>query len=157
MRASQQLSKSRIIRKASPGERLIAAVVLLAVGGFIGFIVLSAFGKIDIGRLLPPCGFRQRWHLPCPTCGMTTAALAFGRGEVLKAFYIQPAAGLLCCAVIGVALIALVIAVFGVYFRFLDRFFAEVKARYIVLALLIIIAAGWVVTLSRELAARNGG
>jgi len=42
-----------------------------------------------------------------------------------------------------------------VYFRFLERFFREVKVRYIILALIVIIAAGWAVTLARALAADN--
>jgi len=42
-------------------------------------------------------------------------------------------------------------AVFGVYFGFLKRFIAEVKVRYIILALVIIFAASWAVTLARAL------
>jgi hypothetical protein len=37
-------------------------------------------------------------------------------------------------------------------FRFVERFFAEVRLRYIILAIVIIIAAGWAVTLARALA-----
>jgi len=48
--------------------------------------------------------------------------------------------------------LALFTAVFGVYFRFVKRFFAEVKIRHIIVALLVIIAAGWAVTLARALA-----
>jgi hypothetical protein len=53
------------------------------------------------------------------------------------------------------AVLAFIIAVFGVYFRFIERFFTEVKLRYMILALIIIIVAGWAVTLARTLAANN--
>jgi hypothetical protein len=86
---------------------------------------------------------------------MTTATLAFAQGKVVEAFYIQPACGLICCVMVLTAVLAFVIAVFGVYFRFIERFFTEVKLRYMILALIIIIVAGWAVTLARALAANN--
>ena len=86
---------------------------------------------------------------------MTTATLAFAQGKILEAFYIQPAAGLLYCVMVIAAVLAFFVAVFGVYFRFIKRFFSEVKVRYIILALLIIIVAGWAVTFARALAAGN--
>jgi len=53
------------------------------------------------------------------------------------------------------AVLEFIIAVFGVYFRFIEWFFTEVKLRYMILALIIIIVAGWTVTLARSLAANN--
>ncbi len=102
-----------------------------------------------------PCGFRQKYNLPCPGCGITTSAVTFAAGKILKSFYIQPAAAFLCCVLVAVSFLAFLVAVFGIYFRFLDRFFAEVKVKYIILALIIIIAAGWAVTLARALAENN--
>jgi len=86
---------------------------------------------------------------------MTTATLAFAQGRVLEAFYTQPACALLCSVVVVVALVALIVAVFGVYFRFIERFFAQIKLKYMILALIIIIAAGWAVTLARAFAAKS--
>jgi hypothetical protein len=83
---------------------------------------------------------------------MTTAAFAFVRGRVLQAFYIQPAAALFCCVLIFSAILAFFTSVFGVSFRFVERFFAEVRLRYIILVVVIIIAASWAVTLARALA-----
>jgi hypothetical protein len=108
-----------------------------------------------MGRWLGRCGFKQQTGLPCPTCGMTTATLAFAQGKVAEAFYIQPACGLICFVMVLTAVLAFIIAVFGVYFRFIERFFIEVKLRYMILALIIIIVAGWAVTLARALAANN--
>lgn len=102
--------------------------------------------------LFPPCGLKMRTGLTCPTCGMTTAVLAFARGRVLTAFYVQPAAGLLCSLLVAAAFFAFLIAVFGVYFNFLDRVFARVRVVHVVVGLLVIVAAGWAVTLARALA-----
>ena len=154
MQSSQQLNRPKFIRRASLRQRLRAVVVFLVVAVVFGLLALVAAGKIDIERWLTPCGLKQRYNLPCPTCGITTSALAFVQGKIIEAFYIQPAGAMLCCAMVVVAVLAFLVAVFGVYFRFLERFFTEVKIRHIILVLLIIMAVGWAVTLARALAAR---
>ena len=151
MQASQQLNKRKILCRASSRQRLLAGLVLSVVVISFGLLWLAASGKINIGILIDPCGFKQKYGLSCPTCGMTTSALAFVQGKILESFYIQPAAALLCCILVIVAFLAFLIAVFGVYFGFLNRFFTEVKTKHIILALLVIIAAGWAVTLARAL------
>ncbi len=153
MQTSQQPNGLKNIRRASFRQRLGAGLVFLAAAAFFGFFRLAAIGKINIGFWLEPCGFKQKYDLPCPTCGMTTSVLTFVRGRIFESFYIQPGAALLCCILVVAAFLAFLMAVSGVYFEFLRRFFAEVKIRYIVLALLIIVAAGWAVTLAR---ANNG-
>ena len=155
MQASQQLNKPKFFYRASSGRRLIAAIVCLGIIIFFAVFALAGHYRIDMGRWLGYCGFKQRTGLPCPTCGMTTATLAFAQGRILEAFDIQPACGLLCCVMVIVGILAFIIAVFGIYFRFIERFFTEVKVRYMILALVIIIAAGWAVTLARALAAKN--
>ena len=155
MQTSQQLNKPKLFLRASRNQRTIAAVICISIVSF--FIVFAVAGHyhIDMGTFLGRCGFRQNTGLPCPTCGMTTAMLAFAQGKIPQAFYIQPAGALLCCIAVFVAVLAFVISVFGIYFRFIWRFFAEVKVRYIVIVLIIIILSGWAVTLSRALAARH--
>ena len=155
MQASQQLNKLKVFGRATSRQRLIAAVVCLAVVAFFGLFAWAGHNKTDMGRWLGYCGFKQKYNLPCPTCSMTTAVLTFAQGRILEAFYIQPAAGLLCCMLVLAAFLGFLIAVFGVYFGFLGRFFAQVKIRYIILAVLIIIAAGWAVTLARALVGHN--
>lgn len=153
MQRSQHLNKSKYFFRASPRQRVIAAIVLLAVVAFFGLFWLAAHYKI---ALWPPiCGFKQKYDLPCPTCGMTASAVAFAQGKIFESFYMQPAAALLCCVLAVSGFLAFLIAVFGVYFHFIKRFFAEVKIKYIILALIIIIAAGWAVTLARALAAQR--
>lgn len=120
-----------------------------------GLFALAGHYKIPLWPF--PCGFRQKYNLPCPTCGVTTSVIAFAQGKILESFYIQPAAALLCCVLAVSAFLAFFVAVFGVYFSFLNSFFTKVKIRYIILALIVIIAAGWAVTLARALAANNQG
>ena len=153
MRTSQQLNKPKFYCRASARQRLIATIVCLAIIAFFGFFVAAGYFEIDTGRWLGYCGFKQRTGLPCPTCWMTTATFAFAQGKILQAFYIQPACALLCSVMVIAALLAFFIAVFGIYFRFLNRFFAEVKVRHIIIAMIIIIASGWAVTLARAIVA----
>ena len=47
---------------------------------------------------LPACGFPQRWGLPCPTCGMTTAFAWLVRGRILEAARTQFFGALLAAA-----------------------------------------------------------
>jgi hypothetical protein len=155
MEQGQQLNKPNFIYRATTQQRLISALIFLGIICIFGFLWLGAHGSIDLSVVFHPCGFQQRYHLPCPTCGMTTAAVAFVQGQFLKSFYIQPAGALFCCILVLTAFLSFIIAVFGVYFHFLKRFFTEIKIKYIILAFIIIIFAGWAVTLARALAARS--
>lgn len=155
MRAIQQLNKLKIFRRASYQERLRAGLVFAGLAASFGLLVLAAQGKINIGWLIGGCGFKQRYNLPCPGCGMTASVLAFGRGEILEAFYNQPAAALFCCVLVVIAFLAFFTAVFGVYVVYLNRFFTKVNIKNIILALMVVIAAGWAVTLSRALLANS--
>ncbi|MEA3227259.1 MAG: DUF2752 domain-containing protein [Planctomycetota bacterium] len=140
---------------ASPRQRKVAVIVCLAIVAYFGAFALVAHYEVDLGRQLGYCGFKQRTNLPCPTCGMTTATLAFAQGHIAEAFLIQPAAGLLYCATVLAGALAFFIAVFGVYFNLIKRFFAEVKIWHMILALIIILASGWAVTVARAIAAQN--
>ena len=155
MQTSQQLNNAKMFHPASSRQRIVAAIVCLAIVAYFGAFSLVARYEVDMGRHLGYCGFKERYNLPCPSCGMTTATLAFARGNILEAFLIQPAAGLLYCATVLAGALAFFIAVFGVYFNFIKRFFAEVKVWHMILALVIILASGWAVTLARAMAAQN--
>lgn len=155
MQVNQQLSKPKIFCRASFHQRLGAGGVFLVLAASFGLFALAGHYKIALWPF--PCGFKQRYNLPCPTCGVTTSVIAFAQGKILESFYIQPAAALLCCVLAVSAFLAFFIAVFGVYFDFLNRFFSKVKIKYTILALIVIIAAGWAVTLARALAANNQG
>jgi hypothetical protein len=143
------------VRRASIRERRIAALIAFGVVGAFAILWLLQRVGFDFGLLFGPCGMKQRTGLPCPTCGMTTCVLAFARGKVLTAFFVQPAGALVCSLVTVGAFFAFLTAVLGVYFHFFDRLRAELKVKYVVAGLLVILAAGWAVTLARALAAQT--
>ena len=153
MCTSQQLNESKIFSRSSARGRIRAGVVLAVLVALLALIGLMAAGVIDTDRWLDPCGFKQRHGLPCPTCGMTTSVLAFFRGRVFESFYMQPAAALGCCVMVIAAFLAFLTAVFGVHFRFLEALLAEIKVKYVIMTVVVVIAAGWAVTLARALAA----
>lgn len=155
MNSNKESNKREIFGKASFRQRVIACIVFLCIGAFFSVMWLAAKGKIDLGLLLLPCGFKQRYGLPCPTCGITTSILAFAEGRIFESFYIQPAGGLACVMLAAAAILNVVTVVFGRYLCFVRRFLAEVKVRYVIIVVLIIIACGWMVTLSRALAAKG--
>lgn len=139
--------------RLSRRQRLIALCVFLAVCAVFGLLYLASTGTVNLWFWLGPCGLKQRYGLPCPTCGWTTAALAFVSGNIIQAFYIQPAAAFICALMVITSFFSFIAAFFGVYFSFLFRFFRQVKTIYLIVALLIITVGGWLVTLSRALSA----
>jgi len=153
MQIFQQLNRLKILRRATSRQRGISGVVFLVLFVFFGLLAIGAHYKIV--RWPFPCGFKQKYDLPCPSCGMTTSVVAFAQGRIFESFYIQPAAAFLCSVLVVTAILSFLILVFGVYFVFLERFFNEVKVKHIILAVLIIIVAGWAVTLARALAAKS--
>lgn len=155
MQASQQISPPKIFCRVSSHQRLIAAGIFLALAAFFGFFALVGYYTISLWPF--PCGFQQRYNLPCPTCGVTTSVKAFAQGKIFESFYIQPAAAFFCCVLAVSAIFALFTAVSGIYFEFLKRFLAEIKIKYVVLAVIIIVAIGWAVTLARAMAVNNQG
>lgn len=155
MERSQQVNRTKIFRPASFRERIVAVIVCLGVTAYFAAFALAGRNDVDIGRYVGYCGFRQRTNLPCPTCGMTTATLAFARGNIWEAFQIQPAAGMLYSAAVIAAVIGLLIGVSGLYPNLLERTFRELKLGHVILALAVILACGWAVTLARALAAQN--
>ena len=153
MQESQQLSPPKIFCHASPHQRRVAAVIFLAMVAFFGLFAVAGYYKITLWPF--PCGFQQRYNLPCPTCGFTTSVVAFAQGKIFKAFYIQPAAAFFCLVLSISAIFAFFIAVFGIYSDFIHRFLTKIKMKYVILAVIVIIAVGWAVTLARALAAGN--
>jgi hypothetical protein len=141
-------------QRATKKQRIIAALIFAALSVFFGSFAIAAHSNKDMGQFLGRCGFKQIYGLPCPTCGYTTATLAFVQGKILDAFYIQPACGLICSIFIFTAIISFIIAAFGIRFKFITKFFKEVKIIHIIFALVVIIASGWAVTLARALAQR---
>jgi hypothetical protein len=154
MESSQQLTAPKLFSRASTHRRLIAALVFFAIAGSFVGLWLAAHYHIELYPFA--CGFKQRYGLPCPTCGMTHAAMAFAQGRIIESFCTQPAAALFCTLAVAVAFFALLIAVFGIYSPALEKRLTALKLRYAIAVLVLVLAFGWAVTLARALA-KSGG
>jgi len=151
MEISQQRTKRELFIRASSRQRLAAAAVFAGIVAFFALFWFAGHFRITLWPFA--CGFKQQYGLPCPTCGMTTSMLAFARGQIIKSFYTQPAAGLLCCFLVLTAFFAFLTAGFGVYLSIFAGLADKLKIKYVLLMLLIVLAAGWAVTLARAIMA----
>jgi hypothetical protein len=150
----QQPIAPKTFTRASAHQRLAATLVFLAIIGSFAALWIVGHYKITIYPF--PCGFKQRYGLPCPTCGMTHAVIAFAQGNIICSFYIQPTAAFFCLLAIATAFFAFITAAFGIYSPAFERRITSLKLRCIVAALVLIFAAGWAVTLARTLAEHRG-
>ena len=148
MQSGQQNALNTFAR-ATPRQRLIAGIVLLSIlAGFAACWVIAHY-KIPIYPFV--CGFKQRYGLPCPTCGMTTSVLAFAQGRIYDSFKAQPAATLFCLLAFTMAFFAFLIAAFGLYSPRFERRIVTMKIRYALIALALVLIAGWAITFARAL------
>lgn len=81
-------------RPRSPAHWLVlgaAAASLLALAVLGTLLTPAPEGHGTHTQLgLPACGFMELTALPCPGCGVTTAAALAARGELARAFVTQP-------------------------------------------------------------------
>ena len=150
MTISQQSNLSKKTKPISRPARLIAAAVLIVIAAGFYFLWASAHGDINHSEILGICGFKQQYQLPCPGCGITTSAMEFVTGHVLKSFYIQPAGAILCITALLTACFSFFVAVFGMDFGVFERFNLSKFLKYLVISAIIVFGGGWAVTLSRE-------
>jgi hypothetical protein len=125
---------------------MLAGAILPAL--VIGFVLLHIGAVYHLVFYPFPCGFKAQFGLPCPTCGMTTSVLAFAGGDILRSFYIQPAAAMLCCILIIIGIGGQVVAISGTDWGLVR----ELKLKYIIVTLIVIVGGGWAVTLARAVA-----
>ena len=150
MQSGQRFNSLPLVSRATRKQRLAAGIVLISIIGCFTACWVIARYKIPVYPF--GCGFKQRYGLPCPTCGMTTSVLAFAQGRIIDSFNAQPAACLFCLLAVVIAFFAFLIAAFGVYSpRFSGRI-ASLKIRYVFIVLVLILVVGWVVTLLRAVA-----
>jgi hypothetical protein len=128
-------------------QRLRAAGVGLAIAGLFASLFLAQHLGCNVGSLFGPCGFKQRYGLPCPTCGMTTSVLAFSRAEVIRAYEIQPAAGLGCTALILSVPLLVGVALWGRIPSGLRWVLNHIRISRVLILVGLVGAAGWAVTL----------
>ncbi|MEM7680667.1 MAG: DUF2752 domain-containing protein [Planctomycetota bacterium] len=83
--------------------RLIGAVVMLVGAAWLGVGVWLSPDYRGLGTHqqlgLSACGLHERYGVPCPTCGMTTAFTLATQGRLLQAMSVQFAGALLALAV----------------------------------------------------------
>jgi hypothetical protein len=156
MRFRQYSNSANLRSHCSRGSRLAAGLIVLALAGGGAILWLAGRGHIDLGFWLGVCGFKQRFGLPCPGCGWTHAGQAFLAGHPIQAFMIQPAAAFFCVAGVVTGIFALLVVVFGIEFGFLRRLFRAVGIKTLVLSAVIVLLAGWAVTLLRAILQDNG-
>ncbi len=143
-------------RPIGSAGRLVAACIFAAV--CLGFALLWAaeHNWVKLGPVLGVCGFKQRFGLPCPGCGWTHAAQAFVAGRIGEAFCLQPASAAFCIIALIVAFFALHAAVFGVELAPLRWARSPGGVKTLVIAIVIVILAGWFVTLAQAIAQKAG-
>ena len=137
--------------KPSVLQRIFALCIFAGIFGLFWLLHRGAAGQIDMSRVFGICEFKRSYNLPCFACGMTTSALAFVSGDIFGAFYIQPAGAIICCGLVIIGVFSLLIGLFGVNFPFLQRPLSPRSIRYFVISLLIILTAGWAVTIARAI------
>ncbi len=146
--ASVKSKRSGFLGRCDRRRRVESAIIFLVVFALFFFFYCLAAGVISSESLFGKCGFKQYYGLPCPGCGITTAITAFMRGQILSAFYIQPAAGIMCSLLAVLGILSLLTAFFGVDCQFLPSV-RQWRRSYLIAAMLIIFAFGWAVTLAR--------
>lgn len=149
-------SKCAKKEKLSARARIIAAVIFFVITAGAVILWAAAKGYINLGPWVGVCGFKQRFGLPCPGCGWTHAGQAFFTGHILDAFRIQPAAGFFCVVAVLAALFALHCALFGIDFGFLQYLFRSAGISILLISAIVVIMAGWAVTLIRSILENAG-
>lgn len=140
----------------SPAGRIVAVCIVGIIGIGFGILWAAEHHWISLGPFFGVCGFKQRFGLPCPGCGWTHAAQAFISGRIGEAFCLQPAAAAFCCIAVVVVFFALHVAVFGVDSAPLRWARSPGGIKTLVIAGVIIVLAGWLVTLAQAIAERTG-
>ena len=151
MDSSQHSNSIKKIRKATQNERIFAGIVLVLILGSAVVLFLPGRGVIDLGMVFGVCGFKQRYDMPCPGCYMTHSAEAFVQGRIIESFRLQPAAAVFCVGFAVTAVFSLLISVFGINFWFLSGERLTRLVKWIIISAVLLIIAGWGVTLLREM------
>jgi hypothetical protein len=152
MLAVQQSNSGKKPSKPTARQRVVAGVIFVVIAAVFVSLIAAARGWMDPAQILGPCGFKQSFGLPCIGCYITRSGMLFVSGRIFEAFYVQPAGAVFCCAGVLIAICSLLIAVFGVNFRFLQCRVSKRTIWLTVLAIVVVFLCGWAVTLARALA-----
>jgi len=112
-------SEKRLGYRAGAGIVVLLSLSILAVAAWIEPAPSGVGSHTQLG--FRACAFYERTGYPCISCGMTTAFAHVVRGELLRAFEVQPAGALAGIACILTAILAGLAAATG---RGRDKFTA---------------------------------
>ncbi len=156
MNSQDQQQKTKVfIRKAARQERIISFYIFFLSVGICVFLFLGANNQISMERIFGPCGFKMKYNLPCPACGMTTSMLAFFKGQIIQSAKIQPTGSILCIILLISAVLTFISAFLGVYFSFIDKIFTKIKLRYIIILTIAVFLLGWLMSLVNAISLKN--
>ncbi len=105
----------RIPLRESPynawADRLVALALVVAAVAFVMWLSdvdPDPRGHGTHEKLgMEPCGWARQWDMPCPTCGVTTAATHLVHLQPVAAFAVQPFGASLALGGLWVAAVAL--------------------------------------------------
>lgn len=124
-----------------------AAWLALACGAVLGVAVYLHPDSRGLGTHrqlgLGPCGFVLTTGLPCPTCGMTTAFSHTVRGQLIRAFFAQPAGMLLALGTIVTFFTSLWVLFTGRMPHWPLRLVMWLSPYRLLLILLVVLLAAW--------------
>jgi hypothetical protein len=136
--------------------RLTALAVLVGTAGILGFAWHVNPDPKGVGTHrqlgLGPCGFLLTTGLPCPTCGMTTSFAYTVRGDLVDAFWAQPAGTLLALCTAGLGLVAVIVLATG---RRLELNWYRVNPMHVLVTCIVIFLGSWVFKIVMVLLARR--
>jgi magnesium-transporting ATPase (P-type) len=135
--------------RADRRTRIIAAFITASIMMVFFLLWAGGHGWYDSTYLFGICGFQQRYGLPCPTCFWRRAGQAFISGDILRSFYIQPAAALMYSLLLIIAFFALLTFLFGIHFRLPERFRQRKYLWFTIAGVVLVILAAWILTLIR--------
>ncbi len=148
------LLPSKYFYKIETAERIVWIVWFFVSLGIMTFLCLLAADIVNIDGLVGTCGFKERYGLACPGCGITTSCKLFFSGHIVRAFYVQPAGAALCLAIVASWILACITGAFGVQLWIIPpvRIWDGWK---IILVMLIIFAFGWAVSLIKTVCTKG--
>ena len=118
----------------------LVLLIFIPVGWVVIYIISS--GKIDGESLFGICGFRQKYDLPCPFCGMTSSAVLFSKGYFVRSFTTQPA-GFALCLLSVVSWIISIMIFLPKTTQIARRFLSNVGLFAVLFCIFVIIVASW--------------
>ena len=144
------MSKRKIpsIKKSKHSRKKSFWVFVLVVLFFlICFFAAKGFWNTD--KIFDPCGFKLKYGLPCPTCGMTRSMKLFCSGELVDAFIVQPAGAFICLLLAIIAVFSGLELILGLNLGIISFITNAKNIGYIVVVIALIVMLGWLVLLAR--------